>query len=246
MSFIYNGRSSDEFGLIVEQYPPRPFPSRKSDVYSIPGRSGDLIVEQDAFTNYIQPYEVYISPGSVGMQRRAALIARWLLGSSGYNRLIDEYDPTVYRDARFMGGFSFLNALNKFGRATIEFDCKPQRWIIDAEVLSGVIGDTFTIPTIEGAMPGKPMITINDFVAGASATIETDALRIVIPGQEALKRSIYISFETKTITALPRTLQFVSITGDWEALGDGAKIYTTLDTGELEPRVTIQPRRFYL
>lgn len=245
MSFIYNGQSSDDFGLYVEQYPPRPFPSRKADTYSIPGRSGDLIVDENAFTNTVQEYEVYISGGTVGFQKRAALIAKWLIGTGGYNELVDEYDPTIYREARFIGGENWLNALNRFGRATLTFDCKPQRYPINQGNLSGVLGDTFTFPTLEGAMPGKPLITITDLIANTSCIIETAALRIVIPAQSALKKNVYIDFETQTISARVTPLSLVSITGKWAPIGDGGQIITTLETGSAAS-IVVQPRRFFL
>ena len=245
MSFTYNGQSSDDFGLYVERYPPRPFPSRKTDVYSVPGRSGNLIVDENAFTNTVQEYEVYISGGSVGFQKRAELIARWLLGSGGYATLTDEYDPTIYREARFLGGVNWQNALNRFGRATLTFDCKPQRYPIEQTTLTGVIGDTFTLPTVPGAMPGKPFITITDFIADTSCIIETSSLTITIPGQETLKRNIYIDFETQSIYARQTPLALVSIVGKWAPMGDGAQIMTTLETGNAS-RIAIEPRRFYI
>lgn len=246
MSFSFNGISSADMGLYVEKFPPRPFPSRKAETFDIPGRSGDLIIDTNAVTNTVQEYEVFIKGGSAGFQSRAAQVAAWLLGVKGYAELIDEYDPAIYREARFIGGISFVNALNRFGRATLTFSCKPQRYPIDETMLSGVIGNTFTIPTVAGAMPGLPMITIVDFLANTSATIETDTLRIVIPGQEALKRSIYIDFETQTIVARATPLTNVSITGTWEPLGDGDTIETTLDAGSTAPTVRIQPRRWYV
>jgi phage-related protein len=79
MSFTFNGINSDAMGLFVERYPERPFPSRKQSVYSIKGRSGDLIVDENAFTNVTQTYEVYILGGSAGFQAKATAIANWLL-----------------------------------------------------------------------------------------------------------------------------------------------------------------------
>ena len=247
MSFEFNGISSDTMGLYVEKFPPRPFPSRKVETFDVPGRSGDLVIDQNAYTNTIQEYEVFIKGGSEGFQAKAEAIAAWLLGVKGYADLVDEYDPTIYREARFIGGISFVNSLNRFGRATLTFSCKPQRYKMNQQtILSGVIGDTFTMPIVTGAQPGLPLITITDFLIDTAATIETDTLRIVIPGQTALKRSIYIDFETQTIAARATPLHAVSISGTWEPLGDLDTIVTTLDAGSTAPTVRIQPRRWFV
>ena len=246
MSFTFNGISSADMGLFVEKFPPRPFPSRKIETFDIPGRSGDLIIDSNAFTNTVQEYEVFIKGGAAGFQSRAAAVAAWLLSVKGYAELTDEYDPNIYREARFIGGVSFVNALNKFGRATLTFSCKTQRYPINETMLSGVIGNLFTLPDAPDMQPGLPLITITDFLANTAATIETDTLRIVIPGQTALKRSIFIDFETQTIAARATALTDVSITGTWEPLGDGDTIETTLDAGSTAPTVRIQPRRWYI
>ena len=93
------------------------------------------------------------------------------------------------------------------------------------------------MPIVTGAQPGLPLITITDFLIDTAATIETDTLRIVIPGQTALKRSIYIDFETQTIAARATPLHAVSISGTWEPLGDLDTIVTTLDAGSTAPTV---------
>ena len=140
MSFTFNGVNSADMGLFVERYPERPFPSRKQSTYNIHGRSGDLIVDENAFSNTTQSYEVFILGGSAGFQAKATAIAHWLLSPVGYADLTDSYDSTIYRKARFTGGVSFLNALNKYGKATITFDCCPQRYPSTPESLNGVLG----------------------------------------------------------------------------------------------------------
>lgn len=248
MSFIFNEISSDDMGLFVEKYPPRPFPTRKADVYQIPGRSGDLVVDQNAFSNIVQEYEVFVKGGTEGFQARATAIARWLLGASGYQQLRDEYDPTIYREARYVGGVSFLNALNKYGQATLTFDCKPQRFPIDEEIITGLIGQTFTLPTVTDAMPGYPLLTITDTIVDVSYKIEVPALNltITVPGQSAARPAIYIDFETGVISGRPSNPTAVSVAGKFGAIGNGAQIVTTLETGETAPRIGITPNRWFL
>ena len=123
----WHGKSSDDVGVIVERYPSVTIPTRKQEKISIPGRSGDLIIEQDAYENYTQRYDIYVSAEQPRLTTVSHIVAEWLM-MKGYQRLEDSYWKDTFRLACYKGGTSIENVLNRFGRATIEFDCKPQRY----------------------------------------------------------------------------------------------------------------------
>lgn len=248
MSFTWDAINCETLGLTVEEYPNRPIPKRKVATYNIIGRSGDLIVDYDAYENVVQEYKVYAKEGGGNsLQENLQAIAAWLAGTAGYKRLTDTYDSAIYRDARVMNVSEFINALNKFGRATLQFDCKPQRWKISEALLTGVIGSTFTIPT-EATQPGKPIMTIETISAATSFTItDANGLMIVIPTRGVAINKIEIDWENQTVLNKYNNSQpsGTSISGEWGALGSGETIVTTLDSG-IAPTVKIQPRRYYL
>lgn len=120
--------------ITIERYPELSRPARKMDVYSVPGRNGDLILPQDAWENYIQKYEIYAGDGLKGSGPEAFReIAAWLYAPSGYQKLIDTYEPEYYRLAYYQGGLDVANTLSRFGRATIEFNCRPERFLAAGE-----------------------------------------------------------------------------------------------------------------
>ena len=129
----WHGKSSDDVGVIVERYPTATIPARKQEKISIPGRSGDLIFEQDAYENYTQRYEVYVSAEEPRLTTISHTVAEWLM-VKGYQRLEDSYWLDTFRLACYKGGTSIDNILNRFGRATIEFDCKPQRYYKSGDI----------------------------------------------------------------------------------------------------------------
>ena len=55
---VWDGRSSDNLRVIVEHHPVFAMPERKREVISVPGRNGDIIVSQDAFSNVEQEYDL--------------------------------------------------------------------------------------------------------------------------------------------------------------------------------------------
>jgi len=123
----WHGKSSDDVHVIVERCPDVIVPSRKHEKISITGRSGDLLVEQDAYENVLQRYEIYVSAEAPRLPTISHTVVEWLM-VKGYQRLEDSYWLDTFRMASYTGGTEIANILNRFGRATIEFDCKPQRF----------------------------------------------------------------------------------------------------------------------
>lgn len=254
MSFTFNSINSDTMGLIVERYPSRPFPTRKAESYPIVGRSGDLVVDQNAWSNVTQEYDVFVNGN---FQQNAQAIAYWLLNASGYCTLTDSYDSaSTYRMARFIGGVSFLNALNKYGKATITFDCCPQRYPITAEELTGTANETYTFPIHANMMDGSPMINILTWVSNASGTIvDSNGMTITIPAQGSAINSIFVDYATHSVGTTDMTLNGrkkltgVTVSGNaanlWKPIGDGGTI-TLAASNAGNATVRINTRRWYL
>lgn len=159
----FDGVSSEEMSVFVEKIPSRIIPTRKVERISIPGRSGDLIFPQDAFENYEQKYEIYISAKRQKIINAARAVVEWLV-KPGYKRLEDSYDPEVYRMANFQSGVEIENYLMEYGRATIAFDCMPQRWLKSGEQpITIQQNGTLHNPS---AMEALPLIQINGSGAG--------------------------------------------------------------------------------
>lgn len=134
MGVIYwAGVSSDDVGVVVERYPALPRPRRKYTTITVPGRNGVLLLDENAYENYTQPYDIYIRGGNKHLPQKARAVTSWLCAPQGYQRLEDGYEPDVYRMAYYEGPTDIENILNSFGRATIEFNCKPQRFLRSGE-----------------------------------------------------------------------------------------------------------------
>lgn len=156
------GINSETLGLTVERYPGRPRPTKKYSVVSIPGRNGDLYVDTGAYTNYTQYYDIGIRGKVEGLSAAAQSVADWLYSPAGYQRLEDSYEPDVFRMAYFAGPLDIENMLNVLGRASIEFNCKPQRFLKSGEASVAVTSGIYN-PT---AFPALPIINITGSGAG--------------------------------------------------------------------------------
>ena len=130
--FTFGGRSTEEFCLRIEKLPKIKAPARRQKTVPVAGRNGALHYLEDAYDNYVQPYECYFH-GDLSAPELAHKIKAWLLHSGEYQRLQDTYDPEHYRMATFAGPMDITNLFNKYGRCVINFDCAPQAFLVSGD-----------------------------------------------------------------------------------------------------------------
>lgn len=185
--FYFNGARSIDKGLTIEQCPSFVTGQRSVEKITVPGRSGELVIDTGAYGNYTQPYEIWFKDKRLGTTRAARDIAQWLLSGTGYLRLEDTYDPEVFRLAMFTGPLDVENWMLMAGRATLEFDCQPQRWLKDGQNPISVESGQRLLNAWQPALPliqvtgtgegsltvGGSTFTISDMPGGITLDSET-------------------------------------------------------------------------
>lgn len=154
--FIFNGESSLDHGVYVGGQGTYNAPQRDVTKVAIAGKNGDLIKDNGRWLNIEVPYNIVIMHE---FKDRANEIRAWLSEPKTYVRLEDTYHPEYFRLARFSGTIDFETAAwNNAGKATIVFDCKPQRFLKSGEEFIGVEnGDAVYNPT---RYESKPLIRV--------------------------------------------------------------------------------------
>lgn len=170
-SFDFAGTSSASFGVAVELVPSLNRPARKQTIIEVPGRSGDIVFPEDAWSNVQQTYTVVRkATSSQPPAKQARLFVAWLQGVKGYQRLTDTFDTEVYRRAYVDGDIPIENIQNNVWRAQVTFNCRPERFL-----LTGETATTITTPgdTITSLVPydSKPLIVVNGNSAGTLSII---------------------------------------------------------------------------
>lgn len=161
---IYNGRSSKEIGLEVETFPSYQSPKRSYEKLHIPGRNGDLLIDKGCWENVVREYSVSIGSLETSYDEMIRKVVEWLCSDSSYTRLEDSYEPDHYRLAVYLNDLSFTNIENQGGKATIEFDCKPQRFLKTGDFPIKVInGMKIQNPT---PFPSLPIFEVHGSGAG--------------------------------------------------------------------------------
>lgn len=126
---IYNGRSSREVGLEVETYPSYSSPQRSYTKVNVPGRNGDIIIDNGSWENAKRVYSVSVGSRHRDYTEMVREVSEWLHSSLTYTRLEDSYEPEYYRLAVFLEEVEFSNIYNQGAQAELTFDCKPQRFL---------------------------------------------------------------------------------------------------------------------
>lgn len=158
---IFNGKSSLDFGIVVERVPNMNRPARKFDKFSVPGRSGDIIQQYDAWENITVSYDIWFTNNhykDLYAPAKAREISAWLYGADGYARIEDSFEPDYYRLGYFEGPLDIELMLLKFGRCTITFNCRPERYLKTGDIWQQH-SSTFVI-TNPTHFDAKPLIKV--------------------------------------------------------------------------------------
>lgn len=154
--FTFGDISSKAYGVYITQEAAYNAPDRDVEVVEIAGRNGAYILDKGRFRNITVSYKCGIALDDEQSFESAIRTFRNALASKAgkYVRLEDEYNPNEYRQAAFLGGIEVDMADRRAGEFTIEFDCKPQRFLKSGETeISVESGDTITNPTLFDAHP---------------------------------------------------------------------------------------------
>ena len=133
-NFKFGEHSTKDFDLVIQSPPTYNFPAKDVSVEHIPGRNGDLIIDNNCWQNTTRVYSVasVFKPGTDFVSNSERLI-KWLTEYKGYHRLEDSYDPEVFRLAQFRNSGSLVNYYDKATVLEVSFECKPQRYLKNGE-----------------------------------------------------------------------------------------------------------------
>jgi len=188
---IFNGISSQDFGLVVEKVPSSVHASRRGNLISIPGRNGVIVREDGSFDTYAQEYDIWFSESPKAYGSRSAYdmardIAVWLLGASGFCRLEDDFEPEHYRLARYSGALDVDMILLQCGKARLTFDFQPQRYLKSGEKAISYEGDSSTVFSIVNPtkFEARPLLKFSNVSSSPNPEVQTLTMRenyVILP-----------------------------------------------------------------
>ena len=254
---VYGGESSSDYGMVVAEAPAYERPKRKQTIYNVPGRNGSIIFPQDAWEDVNRSYKVWLTPSSTKtLVERVDALEAWLNSKTGYQRLEDNFEPDVYRLAYYSGGDGFSNSLTQYGEATLNFTCRPERFLKSGETpknlnLSGAYG--YLSLTNSTKYASKPLITVtfSDISVAYSLKfrISINGKALIVDTSNSGRMSTSITIDCATMNAYLYDGYNVTSTlsGTFPVIPTGSSSVTlTMLTGSLSniSSATITPRYF--
>ena len=230
---VYGGEASSDFGMVIAEAPTFERSTRKQTVFTVPGRNGDIIIQQDAWNDVPRSYKVWLAEGGgKDLTSKVDELMAWLNSKKGYQRLEDNFEPDVFRLAYYSGGASFENHLTQYGSGTLSFTCRAERFYkVGEQPITVSNGSKINNPTRYASKPlihieGSGSVTIAFGGATMSATL-TDYINIDCDAMNAYR--------------LPAENMNNKISGTFPTLKPGIN---TIGTTGTVTKVEITPRFF--
>ena len=128
--------------------------TRKITTTPVPGSNREIITMEDAWEPYDQPYELFVGDGTPdNIQDKIKQVAERLY-KNGWQVLLDDYEPGIFRLAYYKGPFDVENRFTRLGRFTVTFRCRAERFLLQgSNPVAVASGKTLTNPTRYNARP---------------------------------------------------------------------------------------------
>lgn len=136
----FAGRNTLDYGIIISGEGTYSSPERNVKTQEVPGKNGNLFFDMGNFKNIPIQYPAFIKEG---LPSRVKDFLNFAGSQIGYQRLEDTYHPYEFRMGRFKTNPSIktFGYMNRSGEFTLEFDCKPQRFLKSGEESITLIDD---------------------------------------------------------------------------------------------------------
>ena len=173
----FGSLDSSTIGLYINGAGAYNSPEKDLEYVSIPGRSGDLIYNNNRFSNIEVTYPACFMLDN--FDENFQTLKKYLYTRKGYEKLEDDYNPGFFRMASIAQEIdvSKIDWVNNAGSFDLKFNCKPQLYLASSYPITGsgkvtvqdgestTIVNQFTIPnghsggtSYYASFPARPFI----------------------------------------------------------------------------------------
>ena len=182
-SITFGGVNSADFGLYIGGEGTFNAPKRVVEMISVPGRDGDIAIDQGRFENIEVKYTVINKEDSLSdFSTKLSGFRNAICALRGYQRLEDTFHPNEFRMAIFIDEFEVKPI--EYATASefeITFNCQPYRFLTSGEAAVSKKSGTLTNPTLFKSSPLLAIEGYGDFsVNGYNIHIENDPVGNVL------------------------------------------------------------------
>ena len=119
MIFTINNKTNKDFNFKVKASNHLLRPKKRLEFISVPGRTGDLILDEGARENFTLIIEGYIDARETNLKTLCDNLDNWLNSTTGY-QIITFDDGTVLK-AVLISEIDTVEVVKNFGELTLEF-----------------------------------------------------------------------------------------------------------------------------
>lgn len=230
---VYSGGASANYGIVVGEAPSFEKPTKRMQIFNIPGRNGSVVLDEGSYNDTTRTYNVWLSDNEeLDLTSTVYNVCEWLFSPSGYQRLEDSFEPDIFRLAYYSGGNEISNELTMYGRTALKFTCRPERFYKEGEI---------EIPVTNGQI----VFNKTSYISKPLIHIEGSGSVSVSIGGVTINATItdYINLDCERLNAyrLPSENKNNQVTGTFPTLKPGNNTVTT--TGSIT-KMTIIPRYY--
>lgn len=227
----YNSVTSKSLGIFVSSGSTFDAAAPDYTSYEIPGKNGDLQINNNRYKNIDVAYPVFI-PGAFTSSVQA--VRNWMRSADGYVELKDTYDTTHYRLARGKDILAFKpSPQNNGANFQLVFDCKPQRFLNSGTSWKTLTsGDVLNNPTPFVALP---QFEVYNNTASATFTVTNSLGTYTMTATAARSGYTFIRSEIMNIYNGNTNLNHL-FTGDFPVFAPGNNTITFSGMGSLKVR----------
>jgi len=225
--FTYKGISSKEMHLRVLNDVLFTSPTRDVDLIQVPGRDGDLVMDNGRYNSVIRSIPCRIeAPANTNVEALVNRINNWLIDDGKFHPFTWENDADFKYLARVEGDVISQRVLSRFGKMAVDFRLHPIKYL--KSTLTPRQITTGTSIFNQFGVEAKPMIRI---VGSGDITLNIGGRPLVL---RRIGTGCIIDSETQTITDLQgRVTLFDSMYSPFPVLrpGNNQITFTRNDIG---------------
>ena len=239
-TLTFDGINSLDRGIYITGAAVYNAPARVVEMITVPGKNGAIAIDQGYYENIPVRYPAgCFAHDAEAFAEKIDEFRNILTSRYTYKRLTDTYNPDEYRLGLYKSGLDVKTMhFNTAGEIHIEFDCKPQRWLVSGETPTAYTGSgTISNPTL---FPSKPLLV----VTGAGILTIGEQVLTIVAGSGS-SQVIYIDCESQEAwevvsgTKISRNDYLQNAGEKFPVLNAGAN---TISLGSGITRVQITPR----
>lgn len=192
--FTYKKIKASDMGLRVLNNVVFSSPERDVELVQIPGRDGDLIIDNGRYESVIRSIPCRLESNKNDVEVLIDRINNWLINSDGFNEFLWHNDPDYVYQAKIEGQVESQRVLSRFAETIIDFRLHPVKHLRSSLREREIVNGLVVVNTL--ALSAKPIIRV---VGTGDVTLQIGDQQVELT---ELPGGCIIDSERQTITNL--------------------------------------------